>query len=94
MLENIFKCRNPFWCETCKIYKVVQGNFLAEHQDHWLLQLINGNNQLSQDGRANYMPCMDRVTLATTFNPDISMMSNFQYMRKFEDKTWLRKPQA
>ncbi len=73
MMENIYKCKNsknPLWCETIKTFKVVQDNFLEEHPDHQLLQIINGNNQLSQDGRARHITSMEGKTIAFTVNPD------------------------
>ena len=62
-LDNINKCKNsgnPFWCETFKTLKIVRENFLAENPDHRLLQLINGNNQLTLDGRSKNFASLDK----------------------------------
>ena len=81
-LETLNKCRstnNFFWQETFKSYIKVHENFLAEYPNHRLLQLINGNNQLTLDGRSANIPCMHRKTLATTVNPDFYTKYNSVY---------------
>merc|ERR1712082_206137 len=56
------------------------------------LQLINGNNQLTLDGRPANIPSMHKNTLATTVNPNFSIMTTSQYMRNHEDIMWIKKP--
>ena len=91
---NINKCkntRNPFWQETFRTFTTVQNNFLEEFPDHRLLQLINGNNQVTHDGRARQITSMNKCTLAHTVNPDFTIMSTTQYMLKYRDLMWLKK---
>ena len=83
-VEILNRCRsskNSFWQETFKSYIKIRENFLAEYPNHRLLQLINGNNQLSLDGRPANIPSMHRKTLATTVNPEFSLLSPTQYLK-------------
>ena len=38
-----------------------------------------------------YPGCIKK-TLATTFNSDFSIMTTKQYMRRYEDRIWIKKP--
>ena len=94
-LDNINRCKNsgnPFWCETFKTFKIVKDNFLAENPDHRLLQLINGNNQLTLDGRSANFSSMENKTIASTINPDSTMMSINQHVQNHVDQMWIKKP--
>ncbi|MCP3680183.1 MAG: hypothetical protein GY782_08030, partial [Gammaproteobacteria bacterium] len=94
-VDVLMKCKrtkNPFWQETFNSYIKVRENFLAEYPNPRLLQLINGNNQLTLDGRPANIPSMHKKTLATTINPDLSIMTTTQYMREHEEVMWIKKP--
>merc|ERR1712082_272802 len=83
--------KNPFWQETFNSFIKVREHFLAEYPNHRLLKLINGNNQLTLDGRPANILSMHKKTLATTDNPDFSIMTTTQYMRNHEDIMWNKK---
>ena len=94
-VDVLIKCKttkNPFWQETFSSYIKVRESFLAEYRNHKLLQLINGNNQLTLDGRPANIPSMHIKTLATMVNPDFSIMTTTQYLRTHEDTMWIKKP--
>ena len=92
--EVLNKCKstkNYFWQETFKSYIKVREHFLAEYSNHRLLQLTNGNDQLTLDGRPTNIHSMHKKTLATTVNPDFSILTTTQYMRTQEDTMWIKK---
>ncbi|MCP3680889.1 MAG: hypothetical protein GY782_11805, partial [Gammaproteobacteria bacterium] len=92
---NINKCKNsknPFWQETFRTFTTVQNNFLEEFPEHRLLQLVNGNNQVTHDGKARQIISMSKKTLAHTVNPDFTIMSTTQYMANHSEIMWLKKP--
>ncbi len=94
---NINKCKNtknPFWQETFRTFITVQNNLLEEFPEHRLLQLINGNNQVTHDGRARQITSMCKMTLAQTVNPDFTIMSTTQYMANHNEIMWLKKPKS
>merc|ERR1712239_84018 len=95
ILDVLLKCKNtknPFWQEAFNSYLKVRENFLAEYPDQRLLQLINGNNQLTLDGRSANIPSMHKKTLATTMNPDLTLLTTSQYMGELEEMMWIKKP--
>merc|ERR1712082_541013 len=63
-LDVLIKCKitkKPFWQEAFNSYLKVRENFLAEYPDQRLLQLINGNNQLTLDGRSANIPSIQVI---------------------------------
>merc|ERR1712082_319969 len=44
------------------------------------------------DGRPANIPSMHKKTLATTWDPDLSIMTTTQYMREHEEVMWIKKP--
>ena len=94
-VEVIRQCKNTknlFWHETFSSFLKVRENFLAEYPNHRLLQLINGNNLITSDGRPAYISSMHQKTLATAVNSDFSHMTTNQYMIRFENLMWIKKP--
>merc|ERR1712082_43164 len=94
-VDVLMKCKRTkknFWQETFNSYIKVRENFLAEYPNQRLLQLINGNNQLTLDVRPANLHSMHKKTLATTINPDLSIMTTNQYMRDHEEEMWIKKP--
>ena len=90
-MDNINKCKNsgnPFWCETFKTFKIVTENFLAENPDHMLLQLINGNSEITLDGRSKYWQSLENKTLAYT----VTLSQHSQYMLAHSEQMWIKKP--
>ena len=67
-------------------------NFLAENPDHMLLQLINGNSQITLDGRSKHRQSLENKLMAYTVNPDYSLASITQYMLAHSEKSWIKKP--
>merc|ERR1712082_313415 len=95
--RNINKCKNtknPFWQETFRTFTTVQNNFQEEFPEHRLLQLINGNNQVTHHGRARQITSMCKITLAQTVNPDFNIMSTTKYMSNHSEIMWLKKPKS
>ena len=92
-MDNINKCKNSvnsFWCKTFKTFKIVNDNFLAENPDHRLLQLINGNSEITLDGRSKYWKSLENKTMAYTVTPDYSLASITQYMLAYSEQMWIK----
>ena len=51
---------------------------------------MNQWQQPTLDGRPANIPSMHRKNLATTVNPDFSILSTTQYMRTHENTMWLK----
>jgi hypothetical protein len=62
-VDVLIKCKttkNLFWQENFSSYIKERENFLAEYPNHRLLQLMNGNNQLTLDVRSADIPSMHK----------------------------------
>ena len=54
--------------------------------------MINGNNQLTLDGRSANFRTMENKTMASTVNPDSTTMSTNLYMQNHAEQMWIKKP--
>ena len=55
-----------------------------------LLQLINGNSEITLDGRSKYWQSLENKTMAITVTPDYSLASITQYMLAYSEQMWIK----